>query len=165
LRNRSRPLSAREHELDRRVRIGRGVAVERGGADVHRGAEHFAATQLLAQDKLVRRAEHRANRRDAVRYIEEEDVLADLLVIRVAAADYVRVHLSEAGHEVLPPSIDARGSRGDRRARRGAQCDDAVVPHDDSLVLERAIAIERNDCDIHECGHRTGGAIRLRTSG
>jgi hypothetical protein len=95
----------RAHELHGRVRVGRAVAVERRRGDEHRGPEDLALLQLPAQHELIGSAEHGADGGDAVRDVQEHDVAIQLL--RLRRSEHVRVHLGEAGHEVLATTIDA----------------------------------------------------------
>ena len=73
--------------------------------------------------------------------------------------EHVRVHLGEAGHEILAAPVDALRIGWDSHRCARAERRDASIANDHGLAGEHAIAVHRQHGDVDE---REGGGGGLR---
>ena len=141
------------------------IAVQRRAPKDEIRTHHFTRRDALPQRELRRVPLHTAHGGDTVRDIEEQNVLRHLR--RHIGIRQVPMHLGDPGHEIAPASCNARGPGRNVHIRNRTDRRDAIAVDEHGLVLEHALAIHRDNVNIHEGGHARifGRDLRLRRTG
>ena len=136
--------------LDGRLGRGDAVAVQRRTGRVDRGAQDVVPRRPRAQLEVAGMAQHPADGGDPAGDVEEEHPIDDA-VGRLPARD-VRVHLGQAGDQVLAPTLDPRGPGRHRDAIGRPDGGDPVAADEDGLMRDRALPVHGNEGDVDEGG-------------
>jgi hypothetical protein len=140
------------------LRRRRGVSREGRSGHPEAGAEQVTAGDPRLEIEMGKVALHPPNRRDAVRYIKEEDVLGQLW--SGIGIGQVAVHLGESRHQIFAAAVHPHGARRQPDLPDRPHLGDTAAAHDHRLVVENAVAIHRHDVDVHERNNRIASRFR-----